>query len=224
MLYGDINQDGQSDLTVYYSIEGVDGGNNHFEYIAVFLTNNGVLKPATFIEVGEDLQRFVRLVAVKNNVIELKTLEYGPNDGRFSPSIEGKTFYIFEKGDLKELKDESKLINYSQDKVKKIKIENAAWKKIPESGADIYFNSKSFREIDGYITFDIIDEEASFQTLQADCKKNAVRLIGEGVFKSETEVEFKPFVDAWSNITDDGTNSNFLYKLACDNKNNKTKN
>lgn len=221
MLYGDLNQDGQIDLTVYYSIEGIDGGNNHFEYVSVFLANNGVLKPTTSVEVGGDgLYRQVSLVAVKNNYIELKTLDYGPDDARCCPSIEGKNFYIFENGSLKEKKNESKLsTDNSQDQINKIKIENATWKKVAGSEADEFFNSTSFRTIDGYNTFDIINENGDLETLQVDCIKNSVRSIGSGMFKTDKEVDFKPFVNEWVNIKDSPYIRNF-YKIACEkNKN-----
>jgi hypothetical protein len=99
-IAGDINNDGVSDLAVLYTIEGVDGGNNYTQYLAVFVRLQGVLVPIAHTEVGGKGNRSVGLESIRNNVIVLTTLSYGPDDPMCCPSKKGTARFVLANGKL----------------------------------------------------------------------------------------------------------------------------
>lgn len=101
---GDMNHDGKADLVVNYVIESAAGGNGFDQYLAVFGRVKKTVKPISFIRVGGELERHVNSVTVKNNYIELGTLSHDENDAKCCPSIEGKTYYVLNNGELQEHK------------------------------------------------------------------------------------------------------------------------
>ena len=97
---GDLNHDGVSDLAVLYTIEGVGGGNNYTQYLAVFVRLDGNLVPTTHTVVGGKGNRAVRLASIKDNMINLTTLGYGPHDAMCCPSIKGSARFVLTDGKL----------------------------------------------------------------------------------------------------------------------------
>jgi hypothetical protein len=101
---GDLNHDGTPDLAVLYTIEGQNGTNRSAQYLAVFIRTKGALIPLTYTAVGGKSGRGIELVSITDNVINLKTMDYGPKDPSCCPSKEGKTQYTLVGGKLKELR------------------------------------------------------------------------------------------------------------------------
>jgi len=104
MLAGDLNRDGIPDLAVLYTIEGQGGSNNYVQYLAAFIRSAGGLVPVAHTAVGGKSNRSVELQSIRNNVILLKTLKYGPKDASCCPSRKGATRFVLVNSRLKELK------------------------------------------------------------------------------------------------------------------------
>src|ERR1700678_3701652 len=85
IVTGDIDRDGASDLAVLYTIEGVEGGNNYTQYLAVFLRRDGQLHPVDHIAIGGKGSKSVKLESIEDNSIVLATLSYGPDDPMCCP-------------------------------------------------------------------------------------------------------------------------------------------
>jgi hypothetical protein len=103
VVRGDLNRDGVTDLAVLYTIEGQNRSNNYVQYLAVFTRNKGGLVPVTHTAVGGKSNRSVELKFIRNNVIFLKTLNYGPKDASCCPSKKGVTSFVLVNRGLKEL-------------------------------------------------------------------------------------------------------------------------
>jgi hypothetical protein len=100
IVAGDLNHDGVPDLSVLYTIEGAGGGNNYTQYLAVFLRVDGKLVPTAHAAVGGKGERAVHLASIKDDVIFLMTLEYGPHDAMCCPSIKGSARFVLADGKL----------------------------------------------------------------------------------------------------------------------------
>ncbi len=100
VITGDLNHDGVPDLAVLYTIEGTGGGNNYTQYLAVFLRVDGKLVPTAHGVVGGKGERAVHLASIKDNVIYLTTLSYGPHDAMCCPSIKGSARFVLADGKL----------------------------------------------------------------------------------------------------------------------------
>lgn len=103
IVTGDLNHDGVSDLAVLYTIEGVGGGNNYSQYLAVFLRSNGQLLPVTNDVVGGKGYKSVELESIQDNYIVLSTLSYGANDPMCCPSKKGSVRYALVNGKLEKM-------------------------------------------------------------------------------------------------------------------------
>lgn len=102
VVIGDLNRDGLPDLAVLYTIEGQNGTNNYYQYLAVFVRSKHGLVPVTHTAVGGKFSRDVDLQSIKKNVILLKTLSHRANDPASSPSKKGTARFILLKHALKE--------------------------------------------------------------------------------------------------------------------------
>lgn len=104
ILRGDVDGDRKTDLVVLYTLEGFGGGNDHRQYIAIFLGKGKGFRYATNDVVGGKFYRGVELRSITAGKIDLDTMEYRKTDAACCPSKKGKTSYIFSKGKLKETK------------------------------------------------------------------------------------------------------------------------
>ena len=102
ILRGDLNKDGVADVAVLYTLEGMGGGNNYVQYLAVFVRQNGELVAAAHAPVGGKLQRDVTLEAIRDNLIICKTLSYAKNDPACCPTKKGSARFALVDGTLKE--------------------------------------------------------------------------------------------------------------------------
>ena len=102
MVRGDLNKDGVADVAVLYTLEGMGGGNNYVQYLAVFVRQNGQLVAAAHAPVGGKLQRDVTLEAIRDNLIICKTLSYAQNDPACCPTKKGSARFALVDGSLKE--------------------------------------------------------------------------------------------------------------------------
>ena len=103
VIAGDLNHDGAPDIAVLYTIEGQNGTNNYVQYLAVFARIKGRLTHLTHTVVGGKTYRSVELETIRNNVIIIKTLNYGANDAACCPSKAGSARYALVKDKLKQM-------------------------------------------------------------------------------------------------------------------------
>ena len=101
---GDLNHDGVADTAVLYTLEGMFGGNNYVQHLAVFVRVKGRLVHAADTPVGGKYYRAIELTGIRDNVLLFKTTDYAESDPRCCPSIEGTTRYVLRGGGLKELR------------------------------------------------------------------------------------------------------------------------
>jgi hypothetical protein len=92
-----------ADLVVLFTLEGFHGGNNHRQYLAVFLRHGKSYRYAVHGGVGGKLNRSVDLASVTNGTINLDTKEYRKNDPACCPTRNGKTRYRLIRGKLREI-------------------------------------------------------------------------------------------------------------------------
>ena len=104
VLTGDLDHDGVADAAVLYTIEGMNGGNNYVQYLAVFLRENGKLVAAAHTVVGGKLNREVSLQAIQDGVIVFRTKSYAKNDAACCPSKPGTARFALADGKLTEEK------------------------------------------------------------------------------------------------------------------------
>lgn len=110
VVRGDIDNDGTTDLIVLFHVEGAcledrdetpgacSGG--YTSMITVFL--GGKLKEVSTLTIGTKGSCSVRIIRVRNGVIEARTLCRGPVDPWCCPSVKGKTSFILLDGVLTE--------------------------------------------------------------------------------------------------------------------------
>jgi len=104
VMAGDLNHDGIPDLAILYTIEGMGGGNNHVQYLAVFARAKGRLVYVTHAAIGGKLRRSVDLTSIRNNVIFFQTLAYRANDPSCCPSRKGTAKFVLIGKKLKEIR------------------------------------------------------------------------------------------------------------------------
>ena len=103
LITGDLNRDGTPDLAVLYTIEGMGGGNNYIQFLAVFVRVKGRLDHLAHRAIGGKLNRSVELESIVNNVIYCKILRYGPKDPSCCPTLKGTARFTLAGKRLKEL-------------------------------------------------------------------------------------------------------------------------
>src|SRR5262249_50963095 len=100
VVAGDLTRDGVAETVVLYTIEGQNGSNNHIQYLAVFTRANGGLVPLTHSSIGSKSYRDVELDSIKDGMINLTTMSYGPKDPSCCPSLKGSARYKLARGRL----------------------------------------------------------------------------------------------------------------------------
>jgi len=98
---GDIDGDGKDDAAVIYTLEGIRGGNDWLQFLAVkFSSANGriIWKQAG----GKDI-RAVENIKITNEKIVASTLEYGPSDDSCYPSVSKTAIFVIRNGKLIEV-------------------------------------------------------------------------------------------------------------------------
>ena len=86
----DIDQDGQPEGLIAYTIEGCGGGNNATRSIALFRKRGGMWSPAGTITIGSLMTGFSHIVSISNG-----TIKTGENDRGDS---EQDSTYVFRDG------------------------------------------------------------------------------------------------------------------------------
>ena len=105
IVRGDLNRDGKAETVVLYTLESFNGGNNHIQYLAVFLeTKTGKLRYFTHKIVGGKNQRGVESISVENGKIFLDTLDYLSSDASCCPTKKGKAQLTLVKNKFRETK------------------------------------------------------------------------------------------------------------------------
>jgi hypothetical protein len=103
IVKGDLNHDGVPDLAVLYTIEGMGGGNNHVQYLAVFVRSQGRLLHLAHTAVGGKLNRAVELKSISKNIIYCEILLYRPKDPSCCPSMKGTARYVLTSNKLTQM-------------------------------------------------------------------------------------------------------------------------
>ncbi len=93
IIMDDLDGDGNNDAALLYTIEGMEGGNNWDQFLAIFLRRDGELVFTTQVRVGGKGRRSVKLSRILEESIVLDTKSYGETDPSCCPSIEGETTY-----------------------------------------------------------------------------------------------------------------------------------
>jgi len=100
VVSGDLTRDGVAETVVLYTIEGQNGSNNHIQYLAVFTRASGGLVPLTHSSIGSKSYRDAELDSIKDGMINLTTMSYGPKDPSCCPSVKGSARYKLAGGRL----------------------------------------------------------------------------------------------------------------------------
>lgn len=87
----DVDGDGTDDFIVLFSVEGMQGGNDHYTFMSVFLSGRN-WQPMT-IKTGGRGERDPISVEVRDHKIILETLVYLPSDAMCCPSGKGTLVY-----------------------------------------------------------------------------------------------------------------------------------
>ncbi len=102
----DSDFDGDSDLLLSYSLQGIGGGNMSLMSLAYFARQSGNLTLKAEMEnssTGTGVGRIIVPTGFKNGYFECETLEFSDNDGAANPSIKGKTRLVFDSEQLREI-------------------------------------------------------------------------------------------------------------------------
>lgn len=94
LVAGDLNRDGEADVSVLYTIEGQNGSNNYIQYLAVFLRRKGKLVYTARAAVGGKNRREIEITAIKDNAMLFDTKAYADRDPACCPTVKGKTRYV----------------------------------------------------------------------------------------------------------------------------------
>jgi len=85
----DLNRDGVDDLLVLFTVEGQDGGNDHVDFLSVFLSGKTFTLPIT-VKVGNRGQRDPVSIEVRDDIIILETQEWQKGDAACCPTGKGE--------------------------------------------------------------------------------------------------------------------------------------
>ncbi|MGY6530006.1 MAG: hypothetical protein ACXITR_08765 [Cyanobacterium sp.] len=78
-------------------------------------------------------------------------------------------------------------------------IRNPSWQLVPNSaGLEVYVNLNGLTRNANIITYDVVNADASYTRLQANCRTNRYRAIRQGDFQSATRVSFVSLNPGWS--------------------------
>jgi hypothetical protein len=99
--HGDVDGDGKDDAAVIYTLEGIRGGNDWLQFLAVKLSSeNGRI---IFQQVGGKDIRAVENIEIMNGRIVVSILEYAPSDASCCPSISKTHTFVIKNGKLLEV-------------------------------------------------------------------------------------------------------------------------
>ncbi|AFZ46845.1 hypothetical protein Cyast_0873 [Cyanobacterium stanieri PCC 7202] len=78
-------------------------------------------------------------------------------------------------------------------------IRNPSWQLVPNSiGAEVYVNTNGLIRNGNLVTYDIINDDASYTRLQANCTTNQYRSLRQGDFVSASRVSFVSTNSPWN--------------------------
>lgn len=100
---GDLNNDGNEDVVVLYTLENHGGTNQYVQYVAVFVNRRRRILYVTRQLVGGKNRRAIDSVSIKDGKLNLQTQEYLPTDASCCPSKKGKVSFMLSQGKLKEV-------------------------------------------------------------------------------------------------------------------------
>ncbi|HEX8492199.1 MAG TPA: hypothetical protein VF658_05105 [Pyrinomonadaceae bacterium] len=103
IVRGDLNNDGDKDVVVLYTLENLGGTNQYVQYVAVFINRRRRLLYVTHQLVGGKNRRAIDSVSIKERKINMQTEEYLPTDASCCPSKKGKVSFMLSRGKLKEV-------------------------------------------------------------------------------------------------------------------------
>jgi hypothetical protein len=104
IVHGNLDEDGDEDIAVQFTLEGMGGSNNHHIYLAIFENKNSEFTPVLNEIIGGKNYRGIESKQISNGKILLDTKDYAEKDGACCPSIEGKTSYVLKDRKLVEEK------------------------------------------------------------------------------------------------------------------------
>jgi len=93
------NPEARPSIAALYTLEGVRGGTDWLQYIAVFTRSPRGLQPLGAIRVGGKGLRVVKFKAYEKGILELSTLNYSSADALCCPSVPGVTHIAVGKND-----------------------------------------------------------------------------------------------------------------------------
>lgn len=93
VVRGDLDEDGDEDAAVVYTIEGMGGGNLYEQYLSIFLQEPHGWRPGPAIKVGGKNHRSINIRGITEGSVTLETLSYAAGDASCCPSLKGETHY-----------------------------------------------------------------------------------------------------------------------------------
>lgn len=111
VVLADADYDGDEDLLVSYSLNGIGGGNLSLMSIAYFARQSGVLTLKAELEngsTGTGEGRILVPTEFENGSYLCDTIEFAPEDGASNPTIQGKTRLVYESERLYEMPEKKK--------------------------------------------------------------------------------------------------------------------
>lgn len=106
---GDLNGDGHEDAAVVFTLEGLCGtegekpgtcGNQHEQYLQVFIATEDRLSPGPKLLVGGKLSGGVDDIRVQNGAIGASTVSHSATDPACCPSIHGRATFVLRGGKI----------------------------------------------------------------------------------------------------------------------------
>ncbi len=88
------NPEARASIAALYTLEGVRGGTDWLQYVAVFTRSPTGLQSLDPIRVGGKGLRVVKFKAYEKGILELSTLNYSQSDALCCPSVPGVTHII----------------------------------------------------------------------------------------------------------------------------------
>lgn len=105
VVLGDLDSDGDKDVAVQYTLEGMGGGNNFAQMLAIFRNDKGIYKFVTEEVVGGKMDtKTSMLTSIAGRKITLATSSCSePPQGMCKNPKKGRTSFVLNNGKLAEM-------------------------------------------------------------------------------------------------------------------------